>query len=192
MHPTCTPPPRTNSVYYQTMRHAAGCADGCAITTSRASDWRRKHCRRTFWQAARAYTRILGILCTAAGIAAAPLAHGGTCVIDVRDARFRLRSLSGEHGCKRPHLPLPILAAIQWRRSFTCIGNTSMCRHSMWHGSVVTGASLSCINVPVPPLVTPQHAANRDVEILGLRNCLRGGRGWKEGRKEGRKGKKSM
>lgn len=35
---------------------------------------------------------------------------------------------------------------------------------SMWHGSVVTGASLSCINVPVPPVVTLQHAANRDVE----------------------------
>ena len=54
---------------------------------------------------------MLGVLCTAAGIAA-PLAHGGTCVIDVRDAWFQLRSVSGEAAWKPPEIPLPVLAAI--------------------------------------------------------------------------------
>ena len=86
------------------MRHAAGRADGCAITTSRACDWRRK--------LARAY-KVYSV-CTAAGNRLLRFAHGGTCVIDVRDVWFQLPSVSGEAACKRPNMPLPILAAIQW------------------------------------------------------------------------------
>jgi len=85
----------------------SGCADGCAIATSRASDWRRD----TAGAPVASCSSILGILCTAAGMAA-PLTHWGTCVIDVRDVWFQHRYVSGEARWKRPDMPLPILPTI--------------------------------------------------------------------------------